>query len=178
MEIINKLKNMTKDKKAVTVVTLLGATGLLLIMISSILPENSEEIEKVSNELQQCEFSSESYCVDTEQRLEEFLAKIEGVGEVKVYLTVSSEEEYVYATEGKTSVSEKKKEEEKSYVIIGSGSDKTALVETVRNPEISGAVVACTGCDSPRIQEKIYKAVSTALGIPTGKIYVTKLKGE
>lgn len=178
MEILNKLKDMKSDKKAVTAVTLLGAAGLLLIMISSFLPESDEEQTVSSSESEQTVFSSESYCSETERRLEEFLKNIEGVGEVQVYITVSSEEEYVYATEGRSSISENKKEEEKSYVMIGGGSDKTALVETVKSPEISGAVIACSGCDSPVIQEKIYKAVSTALGIPTGKIYVTKLKGE
>lgn len=180
MEILNKLKEMKDDKKAVTVVTLLGAAGLLLIALSSLLPESDYEKEKktVSSEPETADFSSERYCFETEQRLEEFLKNIEGVGEVQVYLTVSSQEEYVYATEGKSSTSENKKEEEKNYVMIGGGSDKTALVETVKSPEISGAVIACTGCDDPAIQEKIYKAVSTALGIPTRQIYVTKLKGE
>lgn len=178
MEIFSRIKEMKSDKKAVTAVTMLGAAGLLLIMISSLLPESEKEDEKVSSEPQTAEFSSASYCAETEQRLEEFLKNIEGVGEVKVYLTVSTEEEYVYAKEGKSSTSENKTEEEKSYVMIGGGSGKTALIETVKPPEICGAVVACTGCDSPVIQEKIYKAVSTALGISTAKVYVTKLKGE
>lgn len=178
MEIFNKLKELKSDKKTVTAVTVLGAVGMLLIMISSLLPEEDKDKGKVSSEPQTAEFSSENYCAETEQRLEEFLENIEGVGETQVYLTVSGEEEYVYATEGKSSTSENKTEEEKSYVMIGGGNEKTALIETVKSPEICGAVVACTGCDSPVIQEKIYKAVSTALGIPTGKIYVTKLKGE
>ncbi len=178
MEIFEKIKDLKGDKKAITVVTLLGAAGLLLIMISSFLPEEDENETAVIAETQTAEFSSASYCNETESRLEEFLKNIEGVGEVQVYLTVSSEEEYIYATEGKSSKSENKTEEEKSYVMIGGGSDKTALIETVKPPEICGAVIACTGCDSPVIQEKIYNAVSTALDIPTGKIYVTKLKGD
>ena len=49
-------------------------------------------------------------------------------------------------------------------------------IETVETPAITGAVIACSGFDSPAVQEQIYRAVSAALGIPTGKIYVTKLK--
>ena len=60
-------------------------------------------------------------------------------------------------------------------MIIGGGNEKNALIETIETPEITGAVIACTGCDSPTVRERIYKAVAAALGIPTGKIYVTKL---
>ena len=61
-------------------------------------------------------------------------------------------------------------------MMIGSGNEKSALVETIQTPVITGAVVACGGFDSPSVQEQIYRATSTALGIPTGQIYVTKLK--
>ena len=63
-------------------------------------------------------------------------------------------------------------------MMIGGGNGKSALIETVEVPEITGAVVACTGCDSPIVAERIYKAVSAALGIPSGKIFVTKLEGS
>lgn len=172
-DLINSIKT---DKKALTVVTVLGAVGLCLIMLSSFLPDNSKKNEKKTETQASVSNVSEDYCLDTEKRLAEFLKNIEGVGEVRVYLTVNGEEEYVYATEGKTSISENKKEEERKYVMIGGSSDKTALVETVKSPKINGAVIACSGCDSAAVQEKIYKAVSTALDIPTSQIYVTKLK--
>ncbi|MCD8187331.1 MAG: hypothetical protein LUD57_01685 [Ruminococcus sp.] len=60
--------------------------------------------------------------------------------------------------------------------MIGESGSKTALVETVNSPEIVGAVIACTGCDSAAVQEEIYKTVSTVLDLPTSKIYVTKLR--
>ena len=60
--------------------------------------------------------------------------------------------------------------------MIGTNGSKSALIETVNSPEITGAVIACTGADSPLVQEAVYKAVSTALGVSTGKVYVTKLR--
>ena len=175
MEIPEKLKNMKKDKKMLTAVTILGITGLFLIMISSIIPEKKQQDESISQP-QRTMTDAESYCFETEKRLEGFLKNIYGVGDVKVYLTVGSDERYIYATEGKRSRTDEKSEEEEKYVIVGSGSDKSALIETIEIPEIEGVVVACTGCDSPVVQEQIYKAVAAALGISTGKIYVTKLK--
>ena len=178
MAIRDLLSSMKNDKRALTAVTVLGAAGLCLIMLSSLLPDNDKESVKTESAGQQTAAAadSEAYCGETEKRLTEFLQNIEGVGDVRVYLTLDQDEEYVYATEGKTSISENKTEEERKYVMVGGSSDKTALVETVKAPEICGAVIACTGCDSAAVQEEVYKAVSTALGIPTSRIYVTKLK--
>ncbi len=175
MEIAEKLRNMSKDKRMMTAVVILGITGLVLIMISSLVPEKekTDELEyKAAEEI----FSAEDYRSETEKRLESFLGSIDGAGDVRVYLTVGSDERYIYATEGRRSKSENKTEEERKYVMIGGGSDKSALIETVETPAITGAVIACSGSDSPAVQEQIYRAVSAALGIPTGKIYVTKLK--
>ncbi|MBQ8298204.1 MAG: hypothetical protein IJX77_10530 [Ruminococcus sp.] len=176
MAIRDLIGSFRSDKKALTAVTVLGAAGLVLIMLSSLLPGDSGDEEKKPAAENSASAQSEDFCADTERRLTDFLRNIEGVGEVQVYLTISGDEEYVYATEGKTSISENKTEEEHSYVMIGGSGSKTALVETVRSPEITGAVIACSGCDSAAVQEKVYKAVSTALGIPTSQIYVTKLK--
>lgn len=175
MEITEKFRNMSKDKRMMTAVTILGIAGLLLIMISSLVPEKKKTDESESKVVEET-VCAEDYRIETEKRLESFLCSIDGAGDVKVYLTVGSDERYIYATEGRRSKSEDKTEEERKYVMIGGGSDKSALIETVETPAITGAVIACSGFDSPTVQEQIYRAASAALGIPTGKIYVTKLK--
>ena len=60
--------------------------------------------------------------------------------------------------------------------MTGGGGQREPLIETVQAPAITGAVVACTGCGDPAVEERIYRAVSAALGIPTSRIYVTKMK--
>ncbi|MCM1506835.1 MAG: hypothetical protein NC177_06825 [Ruminococcus flavefaciens] len=175
MEWAEKFRDMPKDKKMLAVVTFLGIGGLIFIMISSVVPDKkSADIPEYTAVEENS--GADSYRIETEKRLEEFLRSIDGAGDVKVYLTVGNDSRYIYATEGRRSKSENKTEEERKYVMIGNGSDKSALVETVETPAITGAVIACGGFDSPSVQEQIYRAVSTALGIPTGQIYVTKLK--
>jgi len=176
MKIAEKFVRIRKDKKALTAIMLLGTGGLLLIMISSFLPDKEKSGEAVRS-VSSTDFSdSADYCYETERRLESFLETIDGAGDVRVYLTVGTDQRYVYAREEKISRSENKTEEEEKYVMIGGGNGKNALVETVEVPEITGAVVACTGCDSPVVTERIYRAVSAALGISSGKIFVTKLE--
>jgi len=174
MGVIEKLGGIPKGRKLTALITFCGIAGLILIMLSSLFPEE-KECEKVAD-ISSESISAEEYCKETEEKLSKFLSSIEGAGEVKVYLTVSSNEKYVYAKEGKRSKSERGTEEEQKYVIVSNGSTKNPLVETVEAPEITGAVVACRGCGSPLVQERIYKAVSTALGLPTGRIYVTSLE--
>lgn len=177
MKIAEKIGNIKKDKKTVTAVTILGMGGLLLIMLSSFLPEK-KQTSRIQGSVSSSDLSdSAGYCHETEQKLESFLETIEGAGKVRVYLTVGTDQRYVYAREEKFSRSENKTEEEEKYVMIGGGNGKSALIETVEVPEITGAVIACTGCDSPVVTERIYKAVSAALGIPSAKIFVTKLEG-
>jgi stage III sporulation protein AG len=49
-------------------------------------------------------------------------------------------------------------------------------VKKIQTPEISGVVIVCEGGGKSKVCEKIYRAVSTALGIPTTKIYVAEMK--
>lgn len=174
MKITERFDNLKGDKKMMTAVIALGAAGLLLILISSLLPEKKEVDKEVAAKKVSVVSEAEDYCSETEKRLESFLENIRGAENVRVYLTVGSGERYVYASEGKKSKSENKTEEEKKYVIIGSGSEKSALIETVRTPVIEGAVVIFSGNGDASVKEKLYHAVSAALGIPTGKIYVAE----
>lgn len=175
MKKYEKLRELLKDRKWAVFMTICGIFGMLLIMISSLLPtEKHQPVAEAETSGSVAE--AEEYCRMTEKRLEEFLSSIEGAGEVKVYLTVGSGERYIYASEGRTSRGESKNEEEKKYVIIGKGGEKNALVETIEVPEISGAVIACDGGGSASVREQMYRSAAAALGISTSKIYVTKLR--
>ena len=171
MEIPEKIKNMKSDRKMLTAVAVLGAAGLLLIMLSGFADGGKKSSSTAETSLT-AGTSSESYCTDTEKRLEEFLQRIDGAGEVRAFLKVGSEQRYVYATEGKKSVSDKKTEEEEKYVVIGGNGGKNALIE------IEGAVILCSGCGDPAVREQVYRAAAAALGIPTAKIYVGRLRAS
>ena len=173
MWIIDKIRAMDSRKRMTAAMTFCGSLGLLLILLSSVIPDKKSPKPVTAEDVLG---RSESYCEDTEKRLEDFLGSIDGAGEVRVYLTVGSDERYVYASEGRRTKSENKTEEERKYVMTGSGSEKSPLVETVKVPEVCGAVIACTGGGSPVVRERLYKAVSAALDIPSNKIYVTMLK--
>ena len=174
MEIAERIKSFKGDRRMMKAVIVFGAAGLLLIMLSALTDGGSDK-KSTDKAVLSADLSSDAYCSETERRLEDFLRKIDGAGEVRAFVKVGSEQKYIYATEGKKSVSDKKTEEEEKYVLIGGSSGKEALVETVEAPEIEGAVILCSGCGDPAVREQVYRAAAAALGLPTAKIYVARL---
>ena len=174
MEIPEKFRKMSRDKKMMASVVVLCIAGLVLIMVSPLFSGGNRS-SPAEPPVSFTEMSGEGYCTEIQQRLEEFLGSIEGAGEVRVFLKAGGEQRYVYATEGKKSISDNRTEAEEKYVMIGGTGGRSALVETVKAPEIEGAVVLCSGYDLPSVREQLYRAASAALGISTSKIYVAKL---
>ncbi|MBQ7008858.1 MAG: hypothetical protein IJN05_06535 [Ruminococcus sp.] len=166
------IKKVTSEKSGTRILVAIGTAGLCIIMLSSVFTGSSDD-KKVKDEGKK---DSISFCIETEKKLEKFICALEGVSEAEVLITLGSDEELVFAKEGRTIITDEKKEEEKQYVMVGANSGKSALVETVRTPEINGIAVAYSGNNSAAVREAIYKSVSTALNIPTSRIYVTLLK--
>lgn len=175
-KITSVLKEKLLNEKGIKLIVILGIIGILLIMISSFIPEKKESTEKSSKSLD----TSDVYREETEKKLAEILSSISGVGEVRVMLTVESTEEYVYAEEVKQSktggVDNKSQQNENKLVLIEQNGQKEALVQQIKKPTVSGVVVVCEGGGNATVCESIYKTVSTALGIPISNIYVAKIK--
>ena len=170
-DMINKIKELAKKPFFLKAAVAAGLLMIILILVSDFNKE--EEKERSDADVNVLSFTSaELYADETEKRLCETLTEIEGVGKAKVMLTITSTEEYVYAESVKSGTSQT----ENSYVIIDKGSQKEALVKKINNPAISGVLIVCEGGDDPKVCERIYNAVSTALNIPTNKIYVAEMK--
>lgn len=168
-EILKRLKDLSKKPIFPKLLISVG----LIIMVMIVFSDFSEDRDTKDISEDNVDFNtSDTYIDSTEIRLSEVLMSIEGVGKAKVLVNVSSTEEYVYAEEFKQGSSNTENE----IVIIDSGSKKEALIKKVKIPEISGIVVVCEGGDDPKVCEKVYKAVSTALKIPSSRIYVAEMK--
>lgn len=170
-DILNKFGEIAKKPLFLKAAAALGVILIIIILLS----DGSDKEDKSRDKASEHDISFESadiYTAETEDRLREMLESIEGVGDAKVMLGITSTEEYIYAETRKIGDSRA----ENSYVIIDKGSQKEALLKKINNPAISGVLVVCEGGDDPRVCEKVYIAVSTALGIPTNKIYVAEMK--
>lgn len=168
---VEKLKELTKKPAFLKAAVAVGVLMIILILVWDFSDnEETTRSDYIENEISFQ--SADLYAKETEEQLRSILMSIEGVGKANVMLTITSTEEYVYAETVKQGTSQT----ENSYVIIDKGSQKEALVKKINNPAISGVVIVCEGGDDPRVCEKIYKAVSTALDISTSRVYVTEMK--
>lgn len=111
----------------------------------------------------------EEYRADLEGRMEAICARVVGVGEVEVIVTLEGGFEYVYATDKKTTVSG----ESTSYITVGSGDSESLVYITERAPAILGIGVVCSGGMDPTVRREVTSLLSAAFGVGSNKIYVT-----
>ena len=174
MKIRDLLKRIKGSSGRVKLITLLGITAMALILISELLPKSSSKENKEQTE--KAPAVSSDFAEKAEKRLEALLSEIKGVGKTELILSVEGSEEYVYAEETETASEQKDKEssekfKNKLFVSEHSGS-KEALVKRVINPRFNGALVICEGGGDVLVKERVIKAVSAALDLPTSKICV------
>ena len=127
-----------------------------------------------------------------EQRLEEILTSMQGVGKVKVMITLySSGEEVVEkdiplersnivekdSTGGNRSTNEMYSREETVYITSSAG-DKIPYVVRKNSAQVAGVSVVAEGGENPFVQKNISEAIQALFGIEEHKIKVAKMKQE
>lgn len=168
-EIISKIKEFSSKPIYPKIMIAFGIILMIIIVFSDFSrKDNTENIGEIDVDFQ----TSDTFAEYAEKRLTEVLSSIEGVGKTKVLVNIASTEEYIFAEEYKNTSGGSESE----IVIIDNGSQKEALLKKINVPEVSGIVIVCEGGDDPKICEKVYKAVSTALKIPSSRIYVAEMK--
>lgn len=166
-----------------------GLVGILLVAFASFTrqPTATPAMAGVS---QPAAPPLESYEQKLEQRLEEILGRVAGVGEVQVMVTLESGYGYEYAKENKQGsdlLSDMRAEEnqktqekttrEESYVMVDAGSgNKKPLVTKELEPSVKGVVVVCQGGNDPATVAKVLETVGVAAGVSSSKISVCTME--
>lgn len=177
---LSKFKDNFSRKNITIILVVVGLLGILLIGCSELFksPTNNKVNETASTS------NSSEYIEDTEQRLENIIGLINGVGRVKVLVTVESGVENIYETDDKTTNGKQQSggqstqtqenlSKESSHVIIdGNSGSEQALLTKQLEPKILGVVIVCDGGNNLEVKESVIQSVSTALGLPTNRISV------
>lgn len=109
--------------------------------------------------------------------LAQILSKIDGAGEVQVFLTMSQGEETVFQTDTKTSQGQDSSNTQVDTVLVtDTDRAQTGLIRQVNPPVYQGAIVLCQGADSPTVRLAIVDAVSKVTGLGADRISVLKMK--
>jgi len=117
-------------------------------------PSSQEEIKQYKKEL--------------EQQIRELCESVNGVSGVTVVVTLSGGFEEIYATELVNGNEE--------YVILGSGSNASALHLLRSSPEIAGVGVVCRGGGNANIRQELTSLLCAAYRISSNRIYIAEAK--
>lgn len=178
-----KLSDFLKSDKKIIVMVVLGLAGILLIGLTSILPQKEQ-----STPIKAQDTSTEEYKKKLEQEVLDLVTSIDGVGKAKVMITLKNGVEYVYVKEEKQNtdktngtlgsdqtLQQRDNYEQKTIIVEDENGRKTALLKTTLEPTVKGVVVVCQGGDDLTVQQAVIDAVKTALGIGSNNVCVSKL---
>ena len=184
---LKKLTALFMDpKRRVWGVMALGICGMLLIFLS----RGSGEKPKAPETKAEAAFAADEYVQKLEERLLELVGEIEGVGNVKIMITLQNSGEYVFAQEEKRNTdkqtepavtqaartSEKENVERKYVLVENDDGRRQALVKTQLEPSVQGVVIVCGGADDICVQYRVVNVVTTALNIPSTRVCVEKIR--
>ena len=129
--------------------------------------------------------NSSTKSISLEEKLEDILSKIEGVGSVKVFINYSESSETVamYNENSKTSTTEEtdksggtrkveQTDSQKEVIYQEQNGTKTPIVQKTVEPKIEGAIITAKGAGDINVKTSIIQAVEAATGLATHKIQV------
>lgn len=167
-----KILKFLKDKRSGKLLFIVGIAGIVLIYVSTILPDYDDQSKK----LDEAEtFSEEEYALELEEKVERMVSAICGDNGAVVTVTLDTTLTYEYADEIKQNNAQDEtkssKESEKTYIIVkDSQGAETPLIITSYMPKIRGVAIICNANELER--EEIKNAVTAALNINSREIYI------
>ena len=148
-----------KKKGKLWIIILGAVAGVFLLLIGN---GTNEKKQVETNEAK----ALEEYSQSVEKKIHEICSRVKGVSDVSVAISFDCGFEYVYA----------QNEDKGDFVLIGSGSSKSAVKVTEKPPTIGGIGIVCRGGGDPTIQHKLIKLLSAAFNISSNKIYIAEAK--
>ena len=108
-----------------------------------------------------------------EQRLNQALAQVSGVGRVSCVVTYASGSRYAYLKDRRE---QEGQSEEETVILSGSDRGEQPVITQETYPECLGVLVVCQGGGDPVVQLKVIQAVTVLTGADSSQI--TVLKGD
>ncbi len=172
--------------------------GILLILLSipnifgkeetkKKTPDNSTAIQQ--NDTNTTSYNANTYIAELEDKLENVLKKVEGIGDVEVMITLKSSKEQValkdspYTQEGLNEVDGEGgsrtdnsiQREESTVLITNDDGNTTPYIIQELEPEVEGIIVIAQGGDNARIKMDIMEAAEVLFDVPVHKVKVMKM---
>ncbi len=163
--IFEKLK---KDKKAFLII-LLGLSGMLLISLSELMPEKTDDIKKSSKNI------VVDYNVHERQELERIIGLIEGAGKVSVMITYEGTSESIYASDISSQKNESNSSTDTEHIILDKGNIEDGLLLKEIYPKVTGVAVVCEGGGSAAVKNEITMMIKALYNLSSNSICVSEM---
>lgn len=174
--------------------------GILLLIISwpstnqddkNTIENNTKEntAENLGETPSNIKNGNQLYASDLEERLEEALRKVEGLGEVEVMITLKGSKEVIVLKdepfkeerlnesdgEGGKRITSNYDQEENTILIENEDGSKTPYVLKELEPQVEGILVIAQGGNNSEIINQIIEATQVLFGVPEHKVKVMKM---
>lgn len=166
-------EKLNLDKKSILVI-IIGIVGVLLLVLSELIPSVTES-EEAKSENEAFAVSYSEYEKDVEDRLESIISEIDGAGSVRVMVTLDCSVESVYAQTEKSST-EESGSYENEYVIIKNNDGENGILLKTTQPQIRGVAVVCTGGNSQVVRQNVTNTITAVLGVSAARVSISAMK--
>ena len=184
----NLLKQFFAKDFKLKIIVLLGILGMALILISQ-LTDGDSAGQSQPQATGGAEFVNQEYIARLEERLQDLISEIDGVGRNRVMVTLESGAEYVYAQEHRRSTDTThsgyggvptggriQENVEQRFILVDTEfGRREALILTRIPPRVQGVVIVCEGANNPMVEQKLISVVTTALGISSARVSVVPI---
>ena len=171
---------------------------IITIVIINLIWNGNKQVTKQENNTSSKQLASSNTTINTgnstttdnlAEQLETILSKIQGVGEVKVFVNYSETSEVVamYNETAKTSNTEEsdtsggtrkiqETDSQKEIIYQEENGEKTPITQKVIQPKVEGAIITAKGANNAEIKTNIIQAVEAVTGLATHKIQVFEMQ--
>ena len=170
-----KLKTLYERIKKVKHIEIYLAVGLALIVgciyfisISSskkVENDTKTQIDNISANFQ----TSGEYIDYLENKLENVITRVKGVGDTDVVITLEKGFEYIYATEEETKTTSNGTSVKSSSIVMVDGQP---VIKEEIYPVVKGIVVIADGAEDVSVKMNILSIIQTVIEIDTSKINI------
>lgn len=178
----NKLDKLIPPNKRLKIIFTAGILGIFLIFLSGLDFTAKEEIYPKQGQ----PLSNQEYIEKMENKLEQVLTRIKGVGTVQIMMTVEQGAEYIYASEDKVGTDryqdydgnqpkkvQTKTTTENNYILVDdSRGNAQPVIKTQIEPTIKGVMVVCDGAGDAVVCGRVTEALTTVLGIGANQVCI------
>ena len=110
---------------------------------------------------------------DVQEELALILKEIDGVGDVRVMLTIAAGEETVYQVNTETTDNSCRID---TVIVTDADRKEQGLIQKLNPPKYLGAIVVCKGAGNAAVKLAVVEAVSRVTGLGANQISVLKMK--